>query len=239
MFGPEAVEHMTLQELDGDPFAKADLFGAAVNVCADLPASRLEGTSVFKRITGGDRMSAQKKYQDRFNFTPHCRLIFSGNVPIRAPDAGAPFWDRWLVIPFNGDEFDPSSDDYIPQDELDALLQEPEELSALLNELLRVMERVREEGVMVTETMADKLEEIESKPENRGSAATRRAPNYHGDSSPDVSEQSVEVSASDTTEPVENRKTARSAGNNGPKNGELPPKHRGEGHTKNFEQNRD
>lgn len=239
VFGAESVEHMTLQELDGDPFAKADLFGAAVNVCADLPASRLEGTSVFKRITGGDRMSAQKKYQDRFNFTPHCHLIFSGNVPIRAPQAGAPFWDRWLVIPFEGDEFDPSSDEHIPQDELDALLQEPEELSALLNELLRVMERVREDGVRVTQTMADALHEIESKPENRGNAATRRTADHRGDSSPDVSEPNVEVSASDTAEPVENRITPRSAGNNGAENSKSPPVNRGEGYAKNFEHSRD
>lgn len=247
VFGPAAVEHMTLQELDDDPFAKADLSGAAVNICADLPATKLEGTSVFKRITGGDRMSAQRKYEDRFNFTPHCHLIFSGNVPIRAPQAGAPFWDRWLVIPFEGTEFDPSSDDYIPDDELDDRLQDPEELSALLNELLRVMERVREEGVTVTRTMKKALRDIRRTPGNDLDHETpgvpRQEPPHQGDSSPGVPEGDVEVKAKDTPESDgENTKDPKdegSSGNNRTENDKTPPKNRGEGYAKNFKQNRD
>lgn len=58
----------------------------------------MEGTSVFKRI-GGDRMTAQRKYEDPFTFAPACHLLFSGNGPV-APGAGEAFWDRWHVIPF-------------------------------------------------------------------------------------------------------------------------------------------
>jgi len=47
------------------------------NVCPDLPAADLAGTSVFKAITGGDRLTGERKYHDPFEFTPYARLIFS------------------------------------------------------------------------------------------------------------------------------------------------------------------
>jgi phage/plasmid-associated DNA primase len=34
------------------------------NICADLPATDLKGFSVFKCITGGDRITAERKYHD-------------------------------------------------------------------------------------------------------------------------------------------------------------------------------
>ncbi|MCS4044839.1 P4 family phage/plasmid primase-like protein [Salinibacter ruber] len=164
VFGYEGVEHMTLQEIDRDDYAAADLFGTALNVCADLPSEPMEGTSVFKRITGGDRISAQRKYKDRFNFTPHCNLIFSGNGPIIAPNSTEAFWDRWLVIPFRNNDF--TGEERLSEDELDARLQDPEELSALLNEVLRVLQKVRQDGVTERPSMRDALHDIRMQPSN-------------------------------------------------------------------------
>jgi P4 family phage/plasmid primase-like protien len=238
VFGGQGVRHMTPQELDGDPFAKADLFDATLNVCADLPAAPMEGTSVFKQITGGDRMSAQRKYKDRFSFTPHCELVFSGNVPIRAPDAGEPFWDRWRVIPFRGVSFDPGSEDHIPEEELDARLQDPEELSALLNELLKAIPKVRREGVTETDSMAGALESIRRHPTNdlptRG-APTGSAPpssQHSGDGTARVPEEDTALSAQDERRGDQNEKHE---GVSNPNSGNTPSTDGGEGYSQNFE----
>lgn len=169
VLGEDGVTHITLQDLEADSFARADLFGRMLNVCADLPSEPLEGTSVFKQITGGDRMNAQRKYKDRFNFTPHCNLLFSGNGPIKAPGAGDAFWDRWVVIPFRN-QFSRGDDGHEPQDELDARLQDPTELSALLNEILRVLPAVADRGVTVTGSMAQSLDAMRRDVENTPAA---------------------------------------------------------------------
>lgn len=195
VFGGQGVRHMTLQELSDDDYARANLFDSSLNVCSDLPARPLEGTSVFKRVTGGDTISANRKYKDRFSFTPHCEMIFSGNVPIRAPKAGEPFWDRWLVIPFWGESFEPGDEGHVPEEQLDARLQDPEELSALLNEILRVLPKVQREGVTETQSMADALESIRRHPTNDLSTPgpSRETSQTGGESTPNVTESNAKT----------------------------------------------
>jgi P4 family phage/plasmid primase-like protien len=135
--GLEAVSNMTLQELDNDPFAAANLYGRTLNVCADLPAEKLEGVSTFKRITGGDRISAQHKYKSRFSFTPFCHLIFSSNHALDYNEEDQSFWGRWLVIPFRN-TFSKEGEKYEPSEEINDRLQNPYELSSLLNDALAV-----------------------------------------------------------------------------------------------------
>ena len=232
-FGEQGIRHMTLQDLEEDPYARANLFDATLNVCADLPAKPLEGTSVFKRITGGDKMSANRKYKDRFSFTPHCRLIFSGNVPIRAPDAGEPFWDRWLVIPFNGTSYEEGDDGHVPRDELDARLQDPEELSALLNNVLAVIQKVKRSGVTETDSMAAALERIRRHPTN--DLPTRGAPqsaNPQGDSAPGVPVSDTSVQAPRDEGRPEN---PPQAGVSDPQTPNEAKTHGGEGYTQDFE----
>ncbi|MCS3662342.1 phage/plasmid primase, P4 family [Salinibacter ruber] len=214
VFGYEGVEHMTLQEIDRDDYAAADLFGTALNVCADLPSEPMEGTSVFKRITGGDRISAQRKYKDRFNFTPHCNLIFSGNGPIIAPNSTEAFWDRWLVIPFRNNDF--TGEERLSEDELDARLQDSEELSALLNEVLRVLQKVRQDGVTERPSMRDALHDIRMQPSNP-------KPPHVGDSTAEASKDGQTEAPSE----IEN-----------PETGEKRPVDGGEPSTKDFEKER-
>jgi P4 family phage/plasmid primase-like protien len=154
IFGEQNTRHIALQKLEDCSFARADLFGRRLNVCADLPAKPLEGASAFKQITGGDRMYAERKHEQGFDFTPHCHLVFSGNGPIIAPEAGEAFWDRWIVIPFTNNFFKGTSD-HVPKEELDAKLQDPEELSALLNEVLPILRKGR--GVTQTPSMEGTL----------------------------------------------------------------------------------
>lgn len=151
IFGESNTRHIALQKLESCSFARADLFGRRLNVCADLPAQPLKGVSVFKQITGGDRMYAERKHEQGFDFTPHCHLLFSGNGPIIAPGAGEAFWDRWIVIPFSN-TFSKSTASHIPKEELDAELRDPRELSALLNEVLPIIREGRE----VTQTASMK-----------------------------------------------------------------------------------
>jgi phage/plasmid-associated DNA primase len=60
--GTENVSTLTLHKLESDRFALARLVGKLANICPDLPSGQLSGTSMFKAITGGDMIAAERKY---------------------------------------------------------------------------------------------------------------------------------------------------------------------------------
>lgn len=77
--GPENVAHLSLQRLEQDRFAVARLYGKLANICTDLPSERIGESAVFKALTGCDRITGERKYQESFEFTPFARLLFSAN----------------------------------------------------------------------------------------------------------------------------------------------------------------
>jgi P4 family phage/plasmid primase-like protien len=148
---------VSLHRLESDRFATARLVGKLANICPDLPSTHLAETSIFKAITGGDRLGAEYKYREAFEFAPYCRLVFSANHVPRSGDASHAFFRRWLVIPFER-IFEP--DEQIPREELDAKLSEPTELSGVLNRALDALARVRREGFTESKSMREAWEEF-------------------------------------------------------------------------------
>jgi len=140
--GKQNIATMALHKLESDKFAVSRLVGKLANICADLPSEHLAGTSVFKKIVGGDTLTGEYKFRDSFDLEPFARLVFSANHPPRSADSSPAFFRRWLVIPFDR-VFAP--EDQIPRDILDARLQAPGELSGLLNRALVGLRQVQEQ----------------------------------------------------------------------------------------------
>jgi P4 family phage/plasmid primase-like protien len=132
-----AVANLNLDAISSDRFAAAHLYGKLANICDDLSSRHLADTSTFKRIVGGDIITADRKYRDPLVFRPFARLIFSANELPQASDASEGFYDRWVVIPFNA-TFRGQQDE-IPRHILDAQLAAPEEFSGVLNRALAAM----------------------------------------------------------------------------------------------------
>jgi putative DNA primase/helicase len=155
--GSTNVSGLSLQKLEGDKFATARLIGKLANICPDLPSTHLAGTSMFKAVTGGDRVPAEYKYRESFEFSPYARLIFSANQVPRSEDASHAFFRRWTVCPFNR-TFEEG--EQIPRAELDRKLSNPKELSGVLNKALAVLPRVRERGFTLSQSMQEAWEEF-------------------------------------------------------------------------------
>jgi putative DNA primase/helicase len=142
LLGPVNVSAIPLQMLSESRFASAELFGKLANICGDLDARTIKQTDVFKMITGGDAITAERKYCSAFTFTPFALQIFSANEAPFSSDQTQAWFDRWLVIPM---------EKRIPEDQVDphltAKLTTPRELEGLLvkaiNGLGRLMERGR------------------------------------------------------------------------------------------------
>jgi len=118
----------------GDKPSMAELHGALANISADLAGGSLQGKNLgnFKKLTGGDSVTAKKLYQDPFKFTFDGGMLFATNevpdVPVSDDDAA--FWRRWIIVHF---------DNYFPEGSskrdptLEGRLKEAENLSAVLN----------------------------------------------------------------------------------------------------------
>ncbi|MCH7726584.1 MAG: hypothetical protein IH991_08915, partial [Planctomycetes bacterium] len=138
--GKENTSALSLHKLESDRFAASRLVGKLANICPDLPSQHLAGTSTFKLITGGDPLPAEYKFRDSFDFTPFARLMFSANTAPCSQDSSEGFFERWVVVPFDG-KFRGTGTE-IPKPELDAKLSAPSELSGLLNRALDAREEI-------------------------------------------------------------------------------------------------
>ena len=66
----ERIPPYPLQKLEEDRFAVARLVGKLANIFADLPGRHLESSSVFKSITGGGAVPAERKFKRLFRCSP-------------------------------------------------------------------------------------------------------------------------------------------------------------------------
>jgi P4 family phage/plasmid primase-like protien len=143
--GAANTASLSLQELENDRFASAELFARLANICPDLPISALGDTSVFKRTVAGDRIRGQQKFRPAFEFEPYCKFVFSATrMPANSDDSNA-FLRRWLVVPFER-TFRDDAPGTVPQGTLLARLTTPGELSGLLNRVMDAWDRLHAQG---------------------------------------------------------------------------------------------
>lgn len=96
--GAENVANISLQGLCANRFSVANLIGKLANMYSDITANELKSTGMFKMLTGGDPVDAEKKnVQKRFKFVNYAKLVFSCNqVPKASKDDTRAFWKRWI-----------------------------------------------------------------------------------------------------------------------------------------------
>ena len=101
LFDPSLVSNVPLHQL-GDRFFRAELADKKVNIAGEIAGRALRDISMFKSITGGDRIAGEFKGKDPFYFTPSCKLLFAGNTLPRTTEADttAAFVNRLKVLLF-------------------------------------------------------------------------------------------------------------------------------------------
>jgi P4 family phage/plasmid primase-like protien len=100
LFGPEQTAHLAPQKM-GEKFSRAQLFGAAVNVVAEMPESDLLASDALKAIISGDTIEVERKNQDPFSFAPRAAHIFAANRLPASRDRSHGLWRRLLPISFH------------------------------------------------------------------------------------------------------------------------------------------
>jgi len=132
--GRENVSHRELHDFSEQRFAANQLQGKLANLAADMGDERLEDMSMFRKLTGGDTLHADVKFESPLQFQNHASMVFAVN---EMPEFDADFhaiWRRWLPIefPYTFREGPKGDKDPVPKDELLAGITSHAEQEALL-----------------------------------------------------------------------------------------------------------
>lgn len=148
MIGADNISNVSLHEMARDRFSSSDLFGKMLNIYPDLSSEALKSTGLFKALTGGDTISAQKKFKDCFHFENQAKLIFSCNTLPHSKDDSDAFFRRWIIIEF------PHVFDSLTADKfLIKKLTTETELSGLFNlAILELHKILKQDGFSFSET---------------------------------------------------------------------------------------
>lgn len=140
--GKENSNAASLQELNEEADARADLFGKKVNINADLGTQKLKHTEQFKKLTSQqDTVRGRQLYQRAVEFKSHAKLIFAMNVLPESEDESDGFLRRFIIVPFNRSFLGESADVDLLQK-----LVTPREMSGLLNLALLSLKKLLESG---------------------------------------------------------------------------------------------
>jgi putative DNA primase/helicase len=103
LLGNKNCSSETLQSMCNTNWGTAELFGKLANVCGDLPSVLLKDSGEFKKLTSGfagDSISAQKKFQNPFQFVNKAKLLFATNEIPESKDQSDGFFRRWIIVDF-------------------------------------------------------------------------------------------------------------------------------------------
>ncbi|QIB75403.1 hypothetical protein G3I44_14530 [Halogeometricum borinquense] len=150
VLGERNCANESLQDIVNTRWSVAQMHGAMANIAADIPSENLQDSSIFKALVSGDRVPAEKKGQDKYEFRNKAKMIFSANELPETPDNTDAFFRRWVLINFpNEFRDDPDPDDQHQKQkdpELEDRLLQDDELSGVLNWALEGLDRLLDQG---------------------------------------------------------------------------------------------
>ena len=139
--GHENVSSQSLYDLTSQRFSVVELHTRLANISPDVGTDELKRTGIFKALTGGDYVKAEKKGQDLFSFKNYAKLNFACNQLPTSPDESDAFFRRFMVFEFNRVFNEETADPNIIEK-----LTTQDELSGLLNWALKGLDRLLERG---------------------------------------------------------------------------------------------
>lgn len=138
LLGDENISSLDLKEL-GDRFKTAEMFGKLANIGDDIGDEFIANPAIFKKLVTGERVSAERKGQNPFEFNNYSKLLFSANNIPRIKDKTGAVQRRLTIIPFNA-RFSADDPDFNPY--IKHLLKTDEVMEYLINLGIAGLKRV-------------------------------------------------------------------------------------------------
>ena len=100
LLGFQNVTNKSLGSLMGNRFVTAQLYGKLLNSCGELSQYVLDNTDMLKRLTAGERIEAEFKGKDGFDFPNTAKIITACNTIPSSSDKTDGWFDRQYILPF-------------------------------------------------------------------------------------------------------------------------------------------
>lgn len=127
--GSDNVSNRSVTALSENRFAGADLFRKHANISNELTVDEVKNVDLLKSLVSGtDYITAERKFEQPFNFMSYAKIIIATNAPPKTQDASDGFYRRLNLIRFQKQFL--GKDD---RKELKELVKQPDELSGILN----------------------------------------------------------------------------------------------------------
>jgi P4 family phage/plasmid primase-like protien len=131
---PDNAAEVSLHALSNSRFALADAMDKRMIYDADARALKVQDISTIKNITGGDRISYERKCKDPVTTIYKGTVIIAANqLPVFGGDTGDHVYDRFIVVPCNNVVSPDKRDPYI----VDKMLEEATAITQLAIAALR------------------------------------------------------------------------------------------------------
>lgn len=138
LLGDENISSLDLKEL-GDRFKTSEMFGKLANIGDDIGDEFIANPAIFKKLVTGERVSAERKGQNPFEFNNYSKLLFSANNIPRIKDKTGAVQRRLTIIPFDA-RFSADDPDFNPY--IKHLLKTDEVMEYLINLGIAGLKRV-------------------------------------------------------------------------------------------------
>ena len=114
LVGSNNISSLDMASL-GMRFITSQLHNKLVNIGDDIADEFIKGDTmaIFKKIVTGEKITAEYKGRDPFQFEPFCKLLFSANVLPKLKDFTEAGTRRIVIIPLRA-KFEPQSSEFNP-----------------------------------------------------------------------------------------------------------------------------
>jgi len=138
MLGDDSFASVTPQQLIYNEYAPARLYAKKANFRSDIPADSIKNTGMLKEIIGGDKIWANVKYKQPFEFEPKAKHYYAANQLPKIGESDEAFFRRVMLLPV------PTT---VPEEDRDPHLTKKlvEELPGILNWAIEGMHRLMEQ----------------------------------------------------------------------------------------------
>ncbi len=153
MIGKDNISIVSLKDFS-DGMRLAALHNKLANISTEVPKRAKDFEEIYKKVTSGERIEANPKYESPFKFRPFCKMIFALNQWPRIDDQSSAFFNRMLIIEL---------EKIFSEEEQDKDLTEKlaEELPGILNWSVIGLKRLREKNRFTkNEYMKQSIKEV-------------------------------------------------------------------------------
>jgi putative DNA primase/helicase len=145
--GKDNVASESIDQLLGGRFSSSQLNRKLVNIDADVSKEISKKTGILKKLTGNDMISAEEKYKPPFTFVNYAKLILVCNELPEIKEDTIAIFSRLVIIDFSKTFIKNANPNLIDE------LTTEEELSGLLNIVLKRLPRVLKSGISYTKSI--------------------------------------------------------------------------------------